>query len=79
MQFSARAKLGERGRDVARDDLVVLAAEVGEELSVAHEVLRPRPGHAFGRADVHAEQFAVRALRHARGPADQVLRFPARR
>ena len=72
-------EVGERSRDVARDDLVVLASEVGEELSVAHEILRPRPGHSFGRTDVQAEQFAVRALRHARGPANQALRFPARR
>ena len=51
-EHELRAVLGpgevdERGRDVGRDDLVVLAAEVGEQLLVAHEVLRPRPGDPF--------------------------------
>ena len=73
MQFSARGEVGEGSRDIARDHLVVLPAEVREQLLVAREVLGSRSGHAFGRADVQAEQFPVRALRHACGPANQCL------
>jgi hypothetical protein len=61
-----------------RNDLVVLASEVGKELLVAHEILRPRPGHSFGRTDVQAEQFPVRVAPCVR-PGESILRFPARR
>ena len=69
-------ELGECRGDVVGNGLVVLAAEVGQQLLVAREVLRTWSGEPVGGRDVEAEQFAVRALRHARRPADQ--RFGAR-
>ena len=58
---------------------MVLAAEIGEQLAVPLD----RVGAAAAReavvaAHVHAEQLAVRALRHARGAADQRLGARAR-
>ena len=71
MPFSTR-QLGERGGDVGGDDLVVLAAEVGEELAVPLDrVGSAAAGQPVVVAHVHAEQLAARALRHARGAADQ--------
>ena len=55
-------ELGERGGDVGRDDLVVLAAEVGEQLAVPLDgVGSAAAGQAVVAAHVHAEQLAVRA------------------
>ena len=79
VQFSTRADLGERGGDVGGDHLVELAAEVGEQLPVALDrVGATAAGQAVVVAHVHAEQLAVRTLRHARRAPDQRLGARAR-
>ena len=53
---------------------MVLAAEIGEQLPVPLDrVGATAAGEAVVAAHVHAEQLAVRALRHARGAPDQRL------
>ena len=66
-------EFGERGGNVARDDLVVLAAEIGEQLAVAQQVLRRRSGESVRGRHVEAEELAVGALGHAGGAANQRL------
>ena len=70
-------ELGERRGDVVGNGLVVLAAEVGQQLLVAREVLRTWSCEPVGGRDVQAEQLAVRSLRHPCRPADE--RFGAGR
>ena len=66
-------ELGERGRDIGRDHLVELAAEVGEERAVPLQVLGLRSGEAVGGRDVEAEELTVGTLGHARAAPDQRL------
>ncbi len=69
-------RFGERNQplgDVVAGRLVVGAAQVGEQRPVRKQRFvgaLPQPG---ARADVHPDQVAVAASRHAGGPADQVV------
>ena len=85
VQFCARANSASAPATSLGDDLVVLAAEVGEQLPVAGDSLGDRAfrararafgtraGDAVGGRHVQAEQLTVRALGHPRRPPDQRL------
>ena len=77
--FSARAKPTSASRDVGAADLVVLAAELGEQPAMLGEPLGRRPGEAVGRADVHAEELAARRASPSAPRAGSRRRRPARR
>ena len=72
--FSARAKSVSVCGHVVADDLAVGAAQVLEQLSVAHEQ-RPRVAAASPSPGehVHADEVAARAHGHAGGPPDELL------
>jgi hypothetical protein len=74
-----RAKVARPSATSLGDDLVVVAAEVGEELLVLDEQLVRPGGEAVAGLDVHADEVAVAALGHAGGTADEVLAATGRR
>ena len=67
-------ELHQRAGDVGAGDLVVLAAELLEQLAVARSSASPvGAAQPVGRPHVHAEQLAAGARRHARRPPDHVV------
>ncbi len=52
---------------------MVLTAEVGEKLTMPSQQFAGRSRQTVPGLHVHPEQFAVRALRHASRPADELL------
>ena len=69
-----RREPGQGRRDVVADDLVVLAAEIGQQPAVRFEQFVARLGEPVARPGSHAEQITVGTLGHAGGPTDEVVR-----
>ena len=74
-----RGEPDERRGHVVADDRVVAPAELLEQRSMAREQLRHLARQPVVAHDVHTEQVALRAARHARGAPDHLVVARARR